>query len=117
MMDRKHGYRQSNRHEATFQMLWTKSWQEVFQYRELNANAAKQPQDDDMPCMEVPIKGMFNTPQPDIKTLDDLAKWSAMPKAELLNHIAWCFNRFVNFTDYVDHDQYFSRLNNAKYNG
>jgi len=54
-------------------------------------------------------------PQPEIKTLDDLAKWCAMPKGELQNHIAWCFKRFANFKDYVDHDQYFSCLNDAKY--
>jgi len=37
-----------------------------------------------------------------------------MPKAELQKHIAWCFNRFADITDYVDHDQYFSHLNHAK---
>jgi hypothetical protein len=47
--------------------------------------------------------------------LDYLAEWCAMPKGELQNHIAWCFKRFANFTDYVDHDQYCSRLNDAKY--
>jgi len=38
-----------------------------------------------------------------------------VPNWELLNHIAWCFKRFTDFTDYVNHDQYFSHLNNAKY--
>jgi len=38
-----------------------------------------------------------------------------MPKGELQNHIAWGFKRFANSTDYVDHDQYFSHLNNRKY--
>jgi hypothetical protein len=38
-----------------------------------------------------------------------------MPEGELQNDIAWCFKRFTNFTDYVDHHQYFSRLNDAKY--
>jgi uncharacterized membrane protein SirB2 len=38
-----------------------------------------------------------------------------MPKGELQNHIAWCFKRFADFTDNVDHDQYCSRLNDAKY--
>jgi len=38
-----------------------------------------------------------------------------MPKGEIQNHIAWCFKRFANFTDYIDHHQYFSRLNDAQY--
>jgi len=53
--------------------------------------------------------------RPDIKTLDDLAEWCAMPKGELQNHIAWCFKRSADFRDYVDCDQYFTRLNDAKY--
>jgi hypothetical protein len=58
---------------------------------------------------------MMNNPRPEIKTLDDLAEWCAMPKWVLQNHIAWCFKRFEEFIDYVDHDQYFSHLNDAKY--
>jgi len=38
-----------------------------------------------------------------------------MRKGELQNHIAWSFKRFADFTDYDDHDQNFSRLNDAKY--
>jgi len=38
-----------------------------------------------------------------------------MPDGELQYHIAWCCKRFADFTDYVDRNQYFSRLNNAKY--
>jgi hypothetical protein len=38
-----------------------------------------------------------------------------MPEGGLQNHIAWCFKRFADFTDYVDHDQCVSRLNDAKY--
>jgi len=38
-----------------------------------------------------------------------------MPKGELQNHIAWCFKRFANCTDYVDHDSYFSCLNDVIY--
>jgi len=87
----------------------------VFPYRELNANAAKQHRDDDMPPTKAPNKRMMNNPQPEIKTFDDLAKWCAMSKGELQNHITWCFKRFADFTDYVDHDQYFSCLNDANY--
>jgi hypothetical protein len=63
----------------------------------------------------VPVKRTTKYPRPEIKTLDDLAEWCAMPKVELQNHIAWCVKRFADFTDYVDHDQYFSRLNDGKY--
>jgi len=87
----------------------------VFQYQELNANAAKQRHNNDMPLTKVPIKQMMKNPRPEIKTLDDLAEWYAMPKGELQNYIAWCFKRVAYFTDYVDHNQYFSRLNKAKY--
>ena len=87
----------------------------MFQYRELNANAAKQRRNDDMLLTKVPIKQMMKIPQPEIKTLDDLSEWCGMPKGELQNHIAWGFKRFADFTDNVDFDQDFSRLNNEKY--
>jgi hypothetical protein len=83
----------------------------VFQYQELNANAAKEGCDDDMPLTKAPIKRMMKNTRPEIKTLDALAEWCVMPKGELQNHITWCFKRFANITDYVDHDQYFSCLN------
>jgi hypothetical protein len=38
-----------------------------------------------------------------------------MPKEALQNHITWCFKRFADFTDYIHHDQYINRLNDAKY--
>jgi len=115
MMNLKQRYQQSNRQQAAYQILRMKARKEVFQYRELNANVAKQRCDDDTPLTKVPIKGMMKNPQPEIKTLDDLAKWCAMPKGELQNHIAWCSKGCADFTDYVDHDQYFSRLNHAKF--
>jgi hypothetical protein len=87
----------------------------VFQYRKLNANDAKQRRYDNVPLTEMPIKRMVNNPQPEIKTLDDLAEWCAMPKEDLQNYIAWCFKRFANFTNYVNHNQYFDCPNNAKY--
>jgi len=115
MMDLKHVYWQSNRHEAAFQILRTNASKEVFQYQEWNANAAKHRRDDDMPLTKVPIKRMMKNLQPEIKTLDALAEWWAMPKGELQNYIAWCFIRFANFTDYDDHDQYCSRLQDVKF--
>ena len=63
--------RQSNRHEAAVQMWRTKSPKEVFQYPELNANAAKQRRDNGMPVPKAPIKRMMKNPRPEIKTLDD----------------------------------------------
>jgi len=51
MMDLKQAYRRSNRHEAASQILRTNARKEVFQYRELNANAATQRHDDDMPTV------------------------------------------------------------------
>jgi hypothetical protein len=58
---------------------------------------------------------MIRNLQPEIKTLDDLAECCAMPKGEPQNGIAWCFTRFTNFRDYVEYDQYFSHLDDAKY--
>jgi len=52
----------------------------VLLYQELNANTAKQHHDDEMPLNKAPVKRMIKTPPPEIKTLDDLAKWCAMPK-------------------------------------
>ena len=87
----------------------------MFQYGELNANAAEQRHDDDQPLTKALSKRIMENLRPDIKTLDDLAEWCAMPKQELQNHIAWCFKIFADFTDYIDHDQYLSLHNDAKY--
>jgi len=38
-----------------------------------------------------------------------------MPKQELQNHIAWCFQRFAELSDYFDHDRYFNHFNDAIY--
>ena len=53
--------------------------------------------------------------RPEIKTHDDLSKWCALSKGELQNHIAWCFKRFAHFKDCINHKQYFSHLNDAKF--
>jgi hypothetical protein len=90
MMDLKQAYQQSNRHEAAFQILRMKARNQVFQYQELNPNAAKQRYNYDLPLTKVPIKRMMKSPQPEMKTLDNLAEWCAMPKGALQNHIAWC---------------------------
>jgi len=68
-----------------------------------------------MPLTNVHIQRMMTNPQPEIKTLDDFAECCAVPKGELQNHMACCFKRFADLTDYVDHDQYFNLLINAKY--
>jgi hypothetical protein len=68
-----------------------------------------------MPLIKAPIMLMMQNPRPEMKTLDDMAKWCPIPKGELQNHIAWFVKRFADFTEYVDHDQYFSRLNDEKY--
>jgi len=115
MKDLKQPYTQWNCQEAGFQILRMKARKEVFQYWELNRNAAEQRRDNDLPMTNVPINRMMKNPRPEIKTLDDLAEWCAMPKGEIQNHIAWCFKRFANFTVYVDCNQFFSHLNDAKY--
>jgi hypothetical protein len=61
-MDLKQVYRQSNRHEAAFQILGKNARKEVCQYRELNANTAKQRCDDDIPLTKAPIKPMMKNP-------------------------------------------------------
>ena len=115
MTDLKQAYQQSNGPKSAFQIVRTKDQKKVFQYQELNINVAKQHHDDDMAITKASIKRMIKNPQPEIMTLDDLAKWCAMSKGELQIHIGWCFKRFADITDYVDHNQYFSRLNDAKY--
>jgi hypothetical protein len=115
MMDLRQAYRQSNRQDATFLILRTIAWKEGCQYWELNTNAAKQCHAHDRPLTKAPIKPMMKDPWSEIKTLDDLAEWCAMLKGELQNQIAWCFKRFADFTDYINHDQYLSHLKDAKY--
>jgi hypothetical protein len=61
------------------------------------------------------IKRMMKHLPLEINSLDDLAEWCAMPKVELQNHIAWSFKTFADFTDYFNHNQNFSRFNDAKY--
>jgi len=95
--------------------LPTKARKEVFHRPELNANTENQCCNDGRPLTKAPIKRLMNNPQPEIKTVDDLAEWCAMPEGELQNHIDCCFKRCAHFTDYIDQVQYFSRLNDAKY--
>ena len=115
MIDLQQTYQQSNRHQVASQILRKKAQKEVFQYRQLNANASKQHHDDDMPLSKAPMKPiMKNLPQ-EIKTLDDLAEWCGMPQGEQQNHITGYFKRFTDFKDYIDYGQYFSHLNDAKY--
>jgi len=115
IMDRKQVYHQSNLHEAAIQILQMESYNEVFQFWEVNPITRKQCRDDEFPLTNVPIKQIMHNSGPEIMTHNDLAKGCRMPKPELQNHIAWCFNRFANFTDYIDHYDYFICLNNAKY--
>jgi hypothetical protein len=115
IMDHLQAYQQLNSHQATFQILQMPAGKEVFQYLELNANAAKQRHDCDMLLTKACINRMMNNPQPEITTLDDLAEWCAMPNRELQNRIAWCFKRFADFTANINHDQYFGHLITAMY--
>jgi len=62
MMDHEQAYEQSNRHEAAFQISRTEARKEVFKYRELNANAAKQHRHDEMPLTKGSIKRMMKMP-------------------------------------------------------
>jgi hypothetical protein len=68
-----------------------------------------------MSLTKVPFKRIMKNPQPEIMTVDTLVEWSAMPTGELQNHIAWCFKRFADLTDYIDHNQFSSGLNDTKY--
>jgi len=61
MMDHKQAYQQSNLYDADFQILRKNALKKVFQYRERNANAAKQSHDDDMPLIKALIKRMMKT--------------------------------------------------------
>ena len=114
MINCKQVYRQSNCHEATVQILQMKARKAVFQYRALNANPATQRRIYDMPQTKAPINRIMKNLRPEIRTLEDLADWCAIPQRELQKHIAWCLKRFAHLTDYVDHDHYFSHLNNEK---
>jgi hypothetical protein len=104
MLDFKQAYQHSSCHEPAFRILQMKGRNKVFQYGELNGNAAKQHHDNYLPLTQAPIM-----------TLDDLAEWCKMPTVELQTHIARCFKRFGDFIDYVNHDQYFSHQHDAKY--
>jgi len=64
---------------------------------------------------EAPVKGMMKTLQPGNKTVDDLAEWCTMTKGELQNDIILCFKTFDNIPDNVDHNWYFSLLNDLQY--
>jgi hypothetical protein len=88
MIDVKEAYWRLKREEAALNILRLKARKEVFQYRELSANSAKTRCDEDMPLTKAPMNWMMENPRPEIKTLDALAEWCAMPKGELQNHIA-----------------------------
>jgi hypothetical protein len=44
-----------------------------------------------LPPTQSLLKQMMKNPPTEIKCLDDLAEWCAVPKGKLQNHIAWCF--------------------------
>jgi len=115
MMDLKQMYQHSNRHKADFQIIWKDPRKEVFQYQELNANAANHNRDDDMPLTKALITPTKKNLRPEIKTLDDMGEWCPMPIGELQHHIACCFKWFTDFTEYVYDNQYYSHLNDVKY--
>ena len=114
-MNLKQAYQQSQCHEGALKILRTTARNEVFQYRELNRNLAKQCHHDNIRPINSPIQLMIKIPPPETRTFDDLVKWCAMPKGELQYYNASCFKRVANFTDYVDHHQHFSLTNNAIY--
>jgi hypothetical protein len=60
IMDHSQAYRQLNSHPAAFQILRMPAGKEVFQYLELNANAAKQRHDSDMLLTKACINQMMN---------------------------------------------------------
>jgi hypothetical protein len=62
IMDNNIAYRRSNCHEIAFEILRTKARKAVFQYRELNANTAKQRHDNDIPLTTALIKRMMKNP-------------------------------------------------------
>jgi hypothetical protein len=96
-------------------MLGIQIRKKVFRYPEANANVAKQSHENNVPMTKAPIKEMMKHAAPDTMTLDNSVKLCAIPKGEQQNHLALCFKRFADITDYVDHNQYFSLLNDAKY--
>jgi hypothetical protein len=53
-------------------------------------------------------------PRPEIKTLDVLAEWCEMTKWDLQYRIVWDCKRCANFTQYINHDENFRCLNNAR---
>jgi hypothetical protein len=87
----------------------------AIQCGEINANAVTKYHHHDRPLTKAPIKRMMKNARPEIKTLQDLAEWCAMPNGELQNQITWVFKRFANLTDYIKHNWYCSHLNDAKY--
>jgi len=115
MMDLKQVYRQSDRYVPTFHILWTKPRKKVFRYREINLITANQSHDTEVPLTKPRVKWVVNNWWPDIQNLDDLPDWYPMTKWDLRNYIAWYFKTLTDFTHYVDQDQYFSTLNDAKY--
>jgi len=115
MMDLIQAYRQSHFLDSGFQILWSNSQKEVFQYQELNGNAVKQHWDNEMSLTKPAINRMMETLRPALQTLLYLTKRYAMPKGKLHNHMTWCFKRFSDFADYVNHDHYVSHFNDAQY--
>jgi len=89
----------------------------VFRYWLLYVYTAKHLHHPEMPLTKPPLKQMMGNPWPAIKTIDDLAKWCAMPTRELQKHLTWCFRLFPNITDYVNHNQTRSRPNDTVYIG
>ena len=111
----KQAYQQSIHQEIAFKILPTIAQKEVFQYRELNCNTAKQCRNDQIARTKAPFKRLMKNLGPEIYTFDHFAEWCAMPTGQLQNYIAWCVKRFADCTYYIDNNQYVGHLKGAKH--
>ena len=119
MIDIKDAYRNSNKNNASEQIVHTKARGEFFRYKNMARKAARKAQmirsDDGNVPIPPPATRKLRGKRTDIKTIQELAQWCGLPVGTLQNHVAWCLKLFNIFPAYTESDEAFLHLSNAKY--
>jgi DNA-directed RNA polymerase subunit N (RpoN/RPB10)/oligoribonuclease (3'-5' exoribonuclease) len=110
----KDAFRRSNKHNAHQQILQSITRTTLFEYRDLNIEAAKR-RTTNTNRSKKPIDRRMQTPQSSIKLLTELATWCGLPPEELQTLVAWCLKTWYECPTYFDSDDEFCRLGGFVY--
>jgi hypothetical protein len=112
----KDSFRQSNKNNASSQILLNISRLNGFEYRELNIDAAKRRSHEPNKPKQ-PLARCIKRPQNDEKHSKDLASWCGLARDELQTLIAWCLKTWFERPAYFDSNDDFGQLGDFRCHG